>query len=239
MDQGTFEELKFWPVANTRCGQVVPRVNATSDSRTNNISPTTPSPPDLGLPYEVQHYILVMMQRILEEACYDFASRWMPNILNQNNWTCSEAVELSTWKKVLPPAIPPNAIVPVKNYSLEDALADAVRVRNSAVHRHLCDNVEIRRMALQAQDLMSMFSDVTRQTKFHRLWGELDDWDAASQQDLQAARSKLQEALQEISERPVDDMDWTPNAVSLQEITSDAETLLEIEEHYVDEMELD
>jgi type I site-specific restriction endonuclease len=180
-----------------------------------------------------------MMQRILEEACYDFASRWMRNILNENNWTCSEAVELSMWRKVLPPALSPNVIVPVKDYSLEDALTDAVRIRNSAVHRHLCDNIEIRRMASQAQDLMSMFSDVTRQTKFHRLRDELDDWDAASQQDLQAARSKLQEALQEISERPMDDMDWAPNVVSLQEITTHAESLLEIEEHYVDEMELD
>jgi hypothetical protein len=234
-----FEKPRFWPVANTRCGQVVPRVNSISNSHTNNISPTTLSPPDLGLPYEVQHYILEMMQRILEEACYDFASKWIPNILNKNNWTCSEAVELSTWRNNLPPTLPPNAIVPVKNYSLEDALADAVRIRNSAVHRHLCDNTEIRRMASHAQDLMAMFSDVTRQTKFHRLRDELDDWDAASQQDPQAARSKLQEALREISERPMDDMDWTPNAVSLQELTSAAESPLEIEEHYVDEMELD
>lgn len=157
----------------------------------------------------------------------------------ENNWTCSEAVELSTWRKVLPPALPPNAIVPVKNYSLEDALANAVRIRNSAVHRHLCDNVEIRRMASQAQDLVSMFSDVTRQTKFHRLRDALDDWDAASREDPQAARSKLEEALQEISERPMDDMDWTPNVVSLQEIMSDTESLLEIEENHVDEMELD
>jgi hypothetical protein len=180
-----------------------------------------------------------MIQRILEEACYDFASRWIPKTLNENNWTCSEAVELSTWRKVLPPTLPPNAIVPVKNYSLEDALADAIRIRNSAVHRHLCDNVEIRRMALQAQDLMSMFSDITRQGKFHRLRAELDDWDTGSQHDPQASRLKLQEALQEISERPMDDMDWTPNALSLQEITSGAESLQEIEERYVDEMELD
>ena len=159
--------------------------------------------------------------------------------MNENSWTCSEAIELSTWRKVLPLALSPNAITPVKGYSLEDALADAVRIRNSAVHRHLCDNVEIRRMASQAQDLMSMFSDMTRQTKFSRLRDELDDWDAASQQDLQAARSKLHEALQEISERPMDDMDWTPNAVSLQEITTHAESISEIEEHYVDEMELD
>jgi hypothetical protein len=152
--------------------------------------------------------------------------------VQENNWTCPEAVELSTGKPVLPPAVLPTAIAPVKNYSLDNALADAVRIRNSAVHRHLCDNAEIRRMASQAQDLMATFSDVTRQTKFCRLRDELRGWDAASQRKLEAA-------LREIGERPMDDMDWTPNAVSLQEITADAEPLVEWQEHSVDEMELD
>ncbi len=239
MDKGTFVKPRFGLIANTRPGQIVPEVNAISNSRPDHVSPLTTSPVDLGLPYEVQHYILAMMQRIIEEACYSFSSRWIPKILNENNWTCSEAVELSTWRKVLPSALPPNAIVPLHSYSLEDALTDAVRIRNSAVHRHLCDNTEVRRMALQAQNLMLMFSDVSRQTKFQRLQDELDDWDTISQQNVQAARIKLQEALQEISERPVDDMDWTPNAVSLQEVTSGTESLLDTGDHYVDEMELD
>jgi len=158
-----------------------------------------------------------MIQRILEEACYDLASRWIPQTLREKGWDCSEAVELSTWKNLLPTALPPNAIIPLPNYSLERALVDAVRIRNAAVHRHLCDNTEIRRMVLQAQDLMSMFLDTTRQNKFHRLWVELNDWDQSY--DPQAARDKLQLAT-----------------VSLQEITAEA---IYDQEYHGEEMDLD
>ena len=92
-------------------------------------------------------------------------------------------------------------------------------------------------MAQQAENLMIMFSDVTRQTKFHRLWAELNDWDIGSQGDGQAARSKLEQALREIGERPMDDMDWTPNAVSLEEIKDGVEDLQQAAE--IDAMEVD
>ncbi|KAH8821907.1 hypothetical protein F5884DRAFT_662340, partial [Xylogone sp. PMI_703] len=195
---------------------------------------------DLGLPYEVQHYILGMIQRILEEGCWDFASRWIPKTLTENNWTCSEAVELSSWRRVLPTApLPPRAIVPVPNYTLEKALIDAVHIRNSAVHRHLCDNTELRRMLSHAQGLMSMFSDITRQTKFHQLYVALIEWDETSSDDLQTARSKLERAIQEVNEKPIDDMDWTPNTESLEEVMPGEEEAREIEEYYIDEMEID
>lgn len=204
--------------------------------------PSPSTSPDLGLPYEVQHFILAMIQRILEEGCYDFAYRWIPGKLNERSWSCPEAVELSVWRDFLPMALPPNALVIVPQYSLDQGLKDAVRIRNAAVHRHLCDNFEIRKMAQQAQDLMTMFKDVTRQNKFHGLWEELNDWDRNSTGDLQAARGKLERALQEISERPMDDMDWTPNAVSLQEITSQVTSQVDQVQdivEYGDEMEID
>jgi hypothetical protein len=95
-------------------------------------------------------------------------------------------------------------------------------------------------MTSQAQDLMVMFSDVTRQDKFHHLREELKQWDSAVTEDPQERRYKLESALREISERPVDDMDWTPNAVSLQEITWRPESPQAQEsEEYVDQMEVD
>ncbi|TVY90223.1 Uncharacterized protein LAWI1_G006848 [Lachnellula willkommii] len=214
-----------WAPKNYRPGrqqsdgpEIWTRTVAKPRPQTNHPSPPVSKPPDLGLPYEVQHYILAMIQRILEEGCYDFASRWVPNKLFEYNWTCPEAVELSTWKKMLPEILPPNAITHVPNTSLEKGLSNAVRIRNSAVHRHLSDNTEIKRMALQAQNMMAMFSDVTRQNKLYYLQIELGEWNSLNVVDPQAARSKLQRALQEISERPLDDMDWSPNAVSLEEV---------------------
>ncbi|KAK2624917.1 hypothetical protein QTJ16_005286 [Diplocarpon rosae] len=210
-------------------------------TRTISQPALTPSPKssDFGLPYQVQHHILVMIERMLEESCFEFALRWIPDILHAKSWDCAEAVELSTWKSFLPTFLPSEAIRPRSNHTLEAALGDAVRIRNSAVHRHLCDNDEIRKMALQAQDLMFMFEDGTRQDKFHRLWLELKEWDVASAVDAQAARAKLESAIQEISERPVDDMDWTPNATSLQEMPIGMNEGQEEAEYSVDAMELD
>ncbi|KAK0123500.1 hypothetical protein ONS96_010484 [Cadophora gregata f. sp. sojae] len=196
-----------------------------------------PKPSDLGLPYQVQHYILVMIQRMLEESCFEFATRWIPEALHVKGWDCAEAVELSVWKAFLPTILPSNSIRPMSNYTLEAALGDAVRIRNSAVHRHLCDNDEIRKMSLQAQDLMAMFSDSSRQDKFHRLWLELKEWDTTSISDAHGARVRLEIALREISERPVDGMDWTPNAMSLEQVTSDL--VGQDRSGYTDEMELD
>lgn len=194
---------------------------------------------DLGLPYEVQHCILSIIQRVLEEGCFEFACRWLPQMLKEHNWTCPEAVELATWRKVLPTTNLPASFVYLRDYSLEVALRDAVQVRNAAVHRHLSTNSEIRQMALKAQKLMSMFSDATRQYRFDFLRSELWEWEAGSKINDQAAKERLQQALQEIAERPMSDMDWTPNSISLQEISTDAESLQDIDDHYADEMELD
>ncbi|KAH8655112.1 hypothetical protein BGZ60DRAFT_418378 [Tricladium varicosporioides] len=199
--------------------QIWTRTVSITKQKPQAYGPSTSShTPDLGLPYEVQHFILATMERILEEACYDFASRWIPHILVSKGWTCPEAVELAKWKEALPEEVPLKSIVQVPNYTLEQGLLDAVRLRNSAVHRHLCDNAEIRRMSLKSQDLMFMFSDHTRQVKFQTLRAVLSEWDALNPQDPQGARARLEAALKEIGERPVNDMDWSPNSVSLEEV---------------------
>ena len=61
-------------------------------------------------------------------------------------------------------------------------------------------------MATQAQRLMSMFADATRQYKFIALRTELGNWDVNSRGDAQGARMKLENALRDIGERPLDDM---------------------------------
>lgn len=204
-----------------------------------NASSPAHSSRDLGLPYEVQHYILGMMQRILEEGCYTFASRWIPDLLHKNNWTCSEAVELSTWRTFLPENIPAEALAS-HSKPLHRCLADAVRIRNSATHRHICSSRELQRMTQQAEDLMSLFSDQTRQLKFQRLWIEINGWENLSVIDMQAARHKMELALQEIGERPMDDMDWTANTISLQQIPPGKVELEDTDDYDVyDEMEID
>ncbi|KAI0998181.1 hypothetical protein K3495_g10013 [Podosphaera aphanis] len=190
-----------------------------------------------GLPYQVQHCILTLMERILEEACYEFAMKWVPELLSEKGWDCAEAVELSQWRSFLPAELPKDAIRHLSNYSLSNGLANAVKIRNAAVHRHICSNYLIRDMALQAKDLMLMFSDTIRQEKFYLLWVEIGEWEN-NQKDLFIARAQLEQALQITSERPVDKMDWTPNA-NLTEEHSLENTIAAEKEYYPDEMDLD
>jgi hypothetical protein len=98
-------------------------------------------------------------------------------------------------------------------------------------------------MAVQAQDLMILLGDNTRREKFHHLYLELENWDRRSRTDEADARIELEKVLVIISERPVDEMDWTPNAVSLREVT-ESEVGAELPQMddrqlFVDEMELD
>lgn len=175
--------------------------------------------PDSSLPYEVQHFILTTIQRILEEGCYAFASRWAQKALFEKNWTCAEQVELKTWRDELQALLPENAITPKLKLSLVSALKDAVAIRNAATHRHLCDNIEIKKMTVQAQWLMEIFEDFSRQGKLHRLWSAIMEWDTEGY-SMDIKRQKLELALQEVSERPVNDMDWSPNIVQDQEAAS-------------------
>ncbi|KAF6831255.1 hypothetical protein CMUS01_07414 [Colletotrichum musicola] len=41
------------------------------------------------IPYSTQHRILTTARTILEECCFDFATRWLPDILKGNGWQCA------------------------------------------------------------------------------------------------------------------------------------------------------
>lgn len=99
--------------------------------------------------------------------------------------------------------------------SLEQGLQDAVKIRNKAVHRHLVDNTELRGLCWKGERLMMLFGDLSRREKCARLQLELDGWDREAARDQDGARRVLEMALVEIGERPMADMDWTPNEVSL------------------------
>ena len=44
---------------------------------------------------------MLRTQRILEEACFDFAKRLYPEILLKNGWMCAAQVKLSQWVPIL------------------------------------------------------------------------------------------------------------------------------------------
>ncbi|KAH8594873.1 hypothetical protein B0O99DRAFT_512797 [Bisporella sp. PMI_857] len=227
---GQYKAKDIWTYvcASLNCAFTVPISNADCDNLPVR---------DLGLPYEVQHFILEMMRRILEEGSWGFAKRVVPEVILEYGYTCSEMVELAKWRDILPGRVPPAYIISIPGYTLLRGLNDAVKTRNAGSHRHLCSNTELRNMAKHSQNLMYMYGDVSRQNKFQWLSDELLQWDKDTGKDADMKRSKLEEALRLISEKPVGDMDWTPNSVSLEEITTENIQYLPYEED--DAMDID
>jgi hypothetical protein len=81
--------------------------------------------------HHVQHKALAKMQEILEHACFDFARRYHPDILEKHKWTCADLAELHIMVKELSrrPILPPATFLKEK---IRDSICD---IRHSAVHR--------------------------------------------------------------------------------------------------------
>ncbi|PWI65007.1 hypothetical protein PCL_08366 [Purpureocillium lilacinum] len=53
------------------------------------------------IPFDAQHLVLTTVQEILEECCFDFAEQWLPELVDEQGWTCAAAVELNRWTQYL------------------------------------------------------------------------------------------------------------------------------------------
>lgn len=69
-----------------------------------NHQPTTsdqqhriPSLFSVYLPFRTQHRLLVKVQTILEQACFEFGQCSMPDVLQTHRWECPESCELNLW----------------------------------------------------------------------------------------------------------------------------------------------
>ncbi|RKF60817.1 putative ran bp2 nzf zinc finger-like protein [Erysiphe neolycopersici] len=233
-------EQSYWAPRHDKLDslhKLIPRTLEPSTSKNSLSEPNLPRKKiESNLPYQVQHYILKLMERMLEEACYEFALRWIPRKLSEIECDCAEALELARWKSILPSEVPQHAFNSEARHSIFSSLADAVYIRNAAAHRHRCDNHVICNMARQGAKLMTILSDNTRQEKFIHLRAAIIEWEN-NFKDLSTARANLECALQKIAEQPINDMDWTPDSVSMDE-TSYETSLLDPTDH-IDMMDLD
>ena len=50
-----------------------------------------------SLPFKHQHTVLNIIQKFLEEACFYFAQKWLPDLLKKKGWEIPEQGELHLW----------------------------------------------------------------------------------------------------------------------------------------------
>ncbi|KAM0329988.1 hypothetical protein ACHAQA_004157 [Verticillium albo-atrum] len=127
-------------------------------------------------PYETQHLILTTTQRVLEECCFDFASKWFPSVPKTRGWDCAAAVELTTWVAIFKRKLPklPCDALKVNEQSLE-RIFDPIRVvRHTAVHRLRTTAQDVSRLVGAALNLTEALRDYARSAKLALLKTEVD-----------------------------------------------------------------
>ena len=156
------------------------------------------------LSYPSQHKLLNNVQRVLEDCCYDWATKWTPDLLKEQRWSCSEAVELSTWSKVLPRLFIRINVAATTFQSVE-ALTQAFQathqLRHASVHRLPTSAKGIEGMLQNALNLATALQDQGRMIKLCKI---LMDFKATAQ-DMELHKndleSELDEELREIREQ--------------------------------------
>ena len=129
------------------------------------------------LTYQVQHELLNTVQRLLDECCYNWARRWLPEMLEEKKWTCSEAVELGQWATILPRRlgkINGEATSLESADSLKSALVATHQLRHAAVHRLPTSARGIKQMLGHALFLAKALRDTTITFKLDALLSEFN-----------------------------------------------------------------
>ncbi|KAK1719374.1 hypothetical protein CaCOL14_006065 [Colletotrichum acutatum] len=139
--------------------------------------PGLPSLYPACLPYKTQHDILTTTQRVLEECCFDFATKWIPGVLQSQGWDCPSAVELTKWTKVFNRAglnLPAHATTPAGT-TIKDVLFRTRQLRHTAVHRQPTTAREISQHLRTALRVAKTLQDVSRAAQLEDLMSEVDE----------------------------------------------------------------
>ncbi|KAK1634019.1 hypothetical protein BDP81DRAFT_433553 [Colletotrichum phormii] len=167
-------------------------IEATAPSQTpadicdvdSGITLTHPPPhPDLPslyparLPYNTQHNILTTVQRILEDCCFDFATKWIPHVLRGQGWDCSSAVELTKWTSVFNTTglkLPAHATTPAGT-SIKEVLFRTHQLRHTAVHRLPTTARGVNQHLRAALRVVETLQDVSRAAQLEDLVSDVDE----------------------------------------------------------------
>ncbi|KAL9015641.1 MAG: hypothetical protein Q9185_006965 [Variospora sp. 1 TL-2023] len=115
----------------------------------------------IDLPFRTQHKLLVKVQTLLEECCFNFGKIWLPVEMDAQGWHEAESVELTQWTdRFLGPLIPrPPAIKPIPETILLEVVGETRRLRHAAVHRSPLSANEIVKMLGAAVNLAETLDD--------------------------------------------------------------------------------
>ncbi|MCJ1247429.1 hypothetical protein MMC30_004643 [Trapelia coarctata] len=158
----------------------------------------------LYLPYMIQHIILANTQRLLEECCFEFTTKWLPSVLKEENWSCVEAVELTMWTRIMArrcDELPAGAIFMEPGQSLKGVFSATDYLRHSAVHRLPMAAYKIHKLVQSAQKLAKTLGDVARAAQLETVRVELEGHVKDMELCSNFLENRLDEQLEGIAEQ--------------------------------------
>lgn len=146
------------------------------------------------MPYALQHRILTSIQSLLEECCFNFGKRWLPDIIASEGWEVPEQVELTMWTAKLKQhakKIPADAAFKIPGKSWEEVLFGTHVLRHSAVHRLKTSAYGLVNLIEGAVLLTRMLKDIPRAQRIE----EIRDTLKSSIEEMERHKKVLQEKL--------------------------------------------
>ena len=165
---------------------------------------TIPTLHPVYLPFKTQHKILVLVQSLLEECCFDFGNTWVPDLMEAQKWHEVESVELTQWiQKVVnfTESLPPAATKPIAGKSIAQVLFGTSTLRHSAVHRHPTSAVGILNMLSAAITFAEALNDSKRAEKVAEMKAQLETGIEEIVQHQNLLQRKLAGQLEDIARR--------------------------------------
>ncbi|KAI1125915.1 hypothetical protein F5Y10DRAFT_221587 [Nemania abortiva] len=152
------------------------------------------------LPLRTQHRILTNVQNILEDACFDFGQRDMPDILKKNRWDCSEAAELNLWvAEFLQRQNELSSRVEDIGQPLTKLLRSVADIRHTAVHRIRISARGLEQFLLNAESFVTLLGDTTRLKSLTELRRNIQQATEELERNKHVLSSKLRETRKRLA----------------------------------------
>ena len=156
------------------------------------------------LPFKTQHKILVFVQQLLEECCFDFGNAWVPDLMRLRKWHEAESIELTQWTQRFvkyAKSLPPSAIKPIAGKNIAQVLFATNTLRHSAVHRHPTSAAGIVNMLSAAITFAEALDDSKRAQRIAEIKIKLETSIEEIIQHQNLLERKLIDQLEEIARR--------------------------------------
>ncbi|CCF40982.1 ubiquinol-cytochrome-c reductase cytochrome c1 [Colletotrichum higginsianum] len=172
------QDPKYGPMADhCRAEQPLPAAAINADAQTM-ASVAAPAPkPNLTsrpfvsshlqtgptfLSYEAQHVLLTRTQEVLEKACFIYATRHMPQVLQARHWDVPECGELHIWARLLKTEAKTrfnNKDLPYPYLNWDSFFKSIVHLRHKAVHRKQLKGSDVELYLRDAEALTRLLCD--------------------------------------------------------------------------------